>query len=123
MNDNRYNGWTNFETWNVNLWMDNEQGIHDYWLEVASEIYANEAEHPTLVGFTKKDDAIYILADRLKEYHEEQMYSMLENAGLTSSVWADLLGSALHEVKWQEIAENLLENIYDADPVCIDKEE
>lgn len=123
MNDNRYNGWTNFETWNVSLWMDNEQGIHDYWLEVASEIYTNEAEHPTLVGFTKKDDAIYILADRLKEYHEEQMYSMLEKVGLTSSVWADLLGSALHEVKWQEIAENLLENIYDADPIYIDKEE
>lgn len=123
MNDNRYNGWTNFETWNVNLWMDNEQGTHDYWLEVANDIYTNEAEEPTLVGFTKKDDAVYILAERLKEYHEEEMYNMLENAGLTSSVWADLLGSALHEVKWQEIAENLLENIYDAGPICIDTEE
>jgi hypothetical protein len=23
-----YNGWTNWETWNVELWIDNEEGIY-----------------------------------------------------------------------------------------------
>ena len=26
----RYNGWTNYETWLVNLWMDNEQGSQEF---------------------------------------------------------------------------------------------
>ena len=25
-----YNGWTNYETWNVKLWLDND-GELDYW--------------------------------------------------------------------------------------------
>lgn len=25
MTDNTYNGWTNWETWQINLWLDNEE--------------------------------------------------------------------------------------------------
>lgn len=28
MTDNSYNGWTNWETWNVVLWIDNEYAIY-----------------------------------------------------------------------------------------------
>jgi len=28
MTDNTYNGWTNWETWNVALWCDNEEVIY-----------------------------------------------------------------------------------------------
>jgi hypothetical protein len=28
MSDNTYNGWTNWETWQVLLWADNEQAWH-----------------------------------------------------------------------------------------------
>lgn len=28
MTDNTYNGWTNWETWNVGLWIDNEYAIY-----------------------------------------------------------------------------------------------
>ena len=27
MTDTEYNGWTNYETWNVALWIDNDQGL------------------------------------------------------------------------------------------------
>lgn len=33
MEDKRYNGWVNYETWLVNLWIDNDQGEHEYWQE------------------------------------------------------------------------------------------
>jgi hypothetical protein len=26
-----YSGWHNYETWVVNLWMNNERGQQDYW--------------------------------------------------------------------------------------------
>jgi hypothetical protein len=35
--DKRYNGWANYETWAVNLWIDNCQGTQEYWNERAQE--------------------------------------------------------------------------------------
>jgi hypothetical protein len=109
MSDTRYNGWTNYETWVVNLWMDNEEGSHDYWLEVAQEV-SNDLETPTN-SMTRMDEAIYILADKLKDYHEEAKDEILERSGMEASVWADLLGAALSAANWREIAEHLLENV------------
>lgn len=30
-----YNGWTNYETWCVSLWLDNDSGSYDHWRERA----------------------------------------------------------------------------------------
>ena len=109
MTDASYNGWTNYETWVVNLWMDNEEGSYDYWREVAEDVYNNEAEEQK--HFTKMEDAVAILADRLKDYHEDAKQEILERSGMESSVWADLMGSALCMVNWREIAEHILENV------------
>jgi len=111
MNDKTYNGWTNYETWVVNLWMDNNEGSYDYWREVAEDIYKNKAHQPVLNGLSKMDDAVYLLADRLKNDHEEAKDEILENMKLNASLWADLLGAALAETNWREIAEHLLENV------------
>ncbi len=109
MNRQEYNGWTNYETWIVNLWMDNEEGSHDYWVKTARYIYENQAKETK--HFSKAEDAVYILADRLKNDHEEAKDEILENMKLNASLWADLLGSALAETNWKEIAEHLLENV------------
>lgn len=42
--DKKYNGWTNYETWNVALWLDNEEGSYNYWRETAQEIYDESEE-------------------------------------------------------------------------------
>jgi hypothetical protein len=102
MNHQEYNGWTNYETWVVNLWIDNEEGTHDYWLEIAEDIYNDEAEEQK--HFTKIEDAACILAERLKNDHEENLPEM-------AGVYGDLIGAALSEVNWREIAEHLLENV------------
>jgi len=105
----KYNGYTNYETWVVNLWLDNEAGTHDYWLRMASYIYKHEAKEQE--HFSKMEDAACILADKLKNDHEEAKDEILSNMKLESSLWADLLGAALSATNWHEIAENLLENV------------
>jgi hypothetical protein len=35
--DKKYNGWTNYETWNVALWLDNEQSSERHWRGAAQE--------------------------------------------------------------------------------------
>ena len=89
-----YNGWSNYETWNVKLWMDND-GSLEYWEETAREI----------AGRDGKDSAANELAGMLKD-------SFQENApDLGASCYSDLLGAALSEVDWYEIAEAILSDI------------
>jgi len=104
-----YNGYTNYQTWAVSLWIDNEECQRDHWLGTASYIYNNEAKEQT--HFTKMEDATYILADQLREQHHEVKDSIVDIAKLSSSVWADLLNASLCDVNWHEIAKNLLEDI------------
>lgn len=105
-----YNGWTNYETWNVKLWMDNDQGSYTYYTELAQEIW-DEVEVEAEKSFTRAERAALDLADRLKDEYEEGMISLLETARATASVWADLLGAALSEVNWYEIATHYIEDV------------
>ena len=63
MNDKTYNGWTNYETWLVNLWMSNDEGSYNYWNERAAEI---------IKGADDRDEASGFLADAIKDEHEER---------------------------------------------------
>lgn len=105
--DKTYNGWTNYETWNVALWMDNDQGSQEYWQERAEEI-AKVAED--------KHEATNALAEEMKDQHEEASQDLLERANAQCSVWADLLGAALSEVCWYEIAGGKLEDVEIGEP-------
>lgn len=93
-----YNGWTNYETWVVNLWMSNDSGSVDYWDEQSRE-FLDEADGD-------KDDAAYMLAQRLENDHTDLMPE-------TVDVFADLLGHALRMVDWREIAHHLIDAVYE----------
>ncbi len=100
-----YNGWTNYETWCVKLWMDNVESSDRYWCAVTEQVYrAAEAGR----SLTKLDVAKSDLAKILKTEHEEAQ-SSLEVKGL----WSDLLSAALSEVDWCEIAGSLLDDYAD----------
>lgn len=95
-----YNGWTNYETWAVNLWIDNEQSTQEYWLERAE--YWHKAAS-TSEYWTPAESAKFNLADELKESVEAE-----QPEAVNGTMYADLLMAALSEVNWQEIAQNLL---------------
>lgn len=97
-----YNGWKNYETWNVSLWIDNEEGSMHYWHGAASEAWDEGEYKRTYSSQTRKESAACILADRLKNEFEEAQPEV-------TGMWANLLNAAMSEVDWYEIAENLLE--------------
>jgi hypothetical protein len=104
----KYNGWTNYETWNVKLWMDNDEGSYHYWQEATQEAFdqANQLKEDGELEayFTVKEKAALILSDQIKEVHEE-------NTPTVTGVYADLLNAALSEVDWHEIATSLLDEL------------
>jgi hypothetical protein len=84
---NKYNGWSNYETWVINLWLDSEHYVQQYWQEIARD-----------------DLSAGRLADILKEEHEE--FSPTRGS---SDVYSDLLQAALDSANWQEIADHIVD--------------
>ncbi len=103
-----YNGWTNYETWNVKLWMDNEEGSYRHCQRMAETAWEDAEADQT---FTRLERAQIDLADALKDEYEEAMHDWLDESGKSGTVWADLLGAALSEVDWREIATSMLEDV------------
>jgi hypothetical protein len=99
-----YNGWTNYETWVVKLWMDNEEGTYNFWVEQTRNVY--ESALPKY-GLSQKEIAKSELADCLKEQHEEMREEWKENS---ATVFDDLMNAAMSEINWYEIAEALIED-------------
>ena len=84
-----YNGWTNYETWAVALWLDNDESTYNLVREWAC--CAEGAGD---------------LATTLRDFIEEAN-PLAESA----SVFTDLLGAAIESVDWHEVAANLLEDV------------
>ncbi len=99
--DERYNGWTNYETWSVPLHIDNEQGSYNYWRERAREILTNA--EPT--DYSSKEEMAKIdLANALKDEITEG--NPLQDA----SLYSQLLTGALGSVNWDEIAGHYIDD-------------
>ena len=81
----KYNGWTNYETWVVNLWIGESQ---DFWDDI-----------------TSSSDSVADIANMLKDYHMEDN-PLVDNA----NVYTDLLGGALSSVNWREIAQHFIDD-------------
>ena len=113
MTDN-YNGWTNYETWCVNLWITNDQGTQSYWGTEAHTVLVDAKEiRLSPDHWTAEERATFSLADTLKETIESQspLLRPRKNPLLGSSacLYCDLLNAALSEVNWREIAAALIE--------------
>lgn len=98
MESKQYNGWYNYETWLVNLWLSNDNDQYDLvaqWNSEDKKLYT-----------TKRDSSRYSqdvvdFSDYLEEYVAE-MNPLTDSA----CMFSDLLGAALSEVNWREIADH-----------------
>ena len=82
-----YNGYKNYETWAVNLWLMNDQGSYEYLQELKKE-------------HTDKYDFADCIEDLVKDIMPD----------LPASMFSDLLGHAVQNVDFVEIAENFMED-------------
>lgn len=102
-----YNGWSNYETWNVALWIDNEEGSYRHWRDQVCE--ALEAEQD-------RDDAVNTVSKALRAEIEDQMPEL-------NGCYSDLLSAALSEVNWYEIAENWVDDYISEHPEVLESED
>jgi len=84
-----YSGWTNYETWCVNLWLTNEPGTEEQ-LRMLAQV----------------DASTYHRADCLKHYVSDMAPIARRSIDEGNSMFVDLLRSALDNVNWREIIEN-----------------
>jgi hypothetical protein len=99
-----FNGWANYETWCVNLWLTNDEGADCYWREQAADRLA-EAEDRPEPHLTPRERARVALADQLRDELTE------EESIPGANLYRDLLNAALGEVDWHEVADAFLEDI------------
>jgi len=90
-----YQGWENYQTWVVALWLDNEPSSYHWFQDRTDALH-------------DKDDADRLLADEIQEYVTE-----LNPLAESASMFSDLMGHALGAVDWYEIAHSLLEEYED----------
>jgi hypothetical protein len=88
MSTKRYQGWTNYSTWAVALWIDNDEGLYRERLALVREetTAASRGHVRAAVG------------ERLRTWVEE----MAPDLGAT--LWSDLLTAAIGDVDWSELA-------------------
>ena len=92
----KYNGWTNYETWAVKLWIDNDEGLQSMVEEMADE--HKEGDDP--IGDLK--DAIEAM---VWEFYEEQVKDDMWG------LFKDMITSSIQTCNFYEISENVLEDM------------
>lgn len=88
-----YNGWKNYETWNVNLWLSNDGSTSEQvtWMiqeGASSELY------------------VFVIEDKLKDFVQELAEATVPELFEGGNFVLDLFNASLSQVDWQEIVEN-----------------
>ena len=107
-----YNGWKNYETWSVHLWLTSDQGTRQYWVEEIKEIQSGIHEHENVISgvWTAAQATRCVTSDRIKRaledfhpYRGEHLDKEVE-----PDLYSQLLDGAISEVSFGEIAESLI---------------
>lgn len=101
--ERQYNGYPNYETWTVSLWMDNDRSSCDHYRALAQAV-SEQKRVANTDHLTKSQADAVLLAQLLKDDFTDA--SPLSDA---VTVYSDLLDAALSEVDWCWIARSLVE--------------
>ena len=88
-NNNDYNGWANYETWNVALYLDNDEGIYNFLLEGLRHLLAERNDNWTGISL-------------------QELRELVQNSFRGDST-PDGVPLSHSEIDWFEIGDKLLE--------------
>ena len=83
-----YNGWKNWETWNCNLWLD-EEGTKEWYREYTKQHHVSV------------EDLAEMLKNEYWDRYEEQ---------IKTGFFSDVVSNAIRAVDFTQIAEKMLES-------------
>jgi len=95
----KYNGWSNYATWCVKSWIDNDETLHRRINRLGKKCYNNARAGKYL---SREEETIFDFQYILKHYIEKL------NPLYKASMFADLLGWALEEVNWYELSKSII---------------
>ena len=95
MRNRPYNGWTNWETWNFKLWLDNSEDSYKAIMYLAEEV-------------SERANAKNDLAKELESLANDLLE---ESVVFETGFFNDICNSAIKLVDFYEIAESYLEEI------------
>ena len=108
----KYNGYSNPETYHMDLWLSNERSENEYIREDIIPECKQEAPKSRQVrdGIWTMDQAVkFCVADRIKDMIEEEKDRIELEEEMVMPGWAmAFINSSLSEVNWDEIAEGFL---------------
>lgn len=111
----RYNGHANYETWAMSMHLDGNydgEGTYHHYQELALEACRDNTDN---VGILDRDDAIVSLSNTLRDELRDELRDGESRPDLGATIWADLLGAALNEVAWHDVAEGLIDVAIESD--------
>ena len=102
--DQTYNGWKNYPTWAVNLWLSNDEGLYNATCEVVESVTAgyDRDQYATEGVPIRVADALREMVEEMGATVDSDFYPV---SGQPVGFTADLLGYALGQVDWLEIAD------------------
>ena len=102
---NKYNGWSNYETWNFKLWLDNDEDLHNYIIGEIKKIKEIGTSHIHEVSE---------VSNFLRSYIDDNVPNL--NLSDKNGFYQDILSGGLREINTHEVAESYLEDLKEDEP-------
>lgn len=105
MNENGYQGYKNYQTWNVALHIDNDRNASHYWQERAEELKGQAGGFDQVCHgvWTEQEAVRFTLANEIEA--DMRAHPLAD----TAAMYSDILTHAMGQVDWQEVADSILD--------------